>query len=139
MYSFKYKLFILSDSNHVIYRSDWTTPPHSLHSKQVINHINVHYSCNYLPLGETVLINSDSSLDLTKHVTARFIRLVIVETNDVTPSIKPITLNKYIITISVQHFYTSCLVLSSMAVPSRAVFQKMLTQGTTQTVKSREC
>ena len=41
-----------------------------------------------------MFIKSDSSLDMTKHVTARFIRLVIVETNDVTASIKPITLNK---------------------------------------------
>ena len=97
-------LFLFSEYNHIMCRSDWTSPPQSLHSKQVIDSFQLHHIYNYLLLGETVLINSDSSLDLTKHVTARFIRLVIVETNDVTPSIKPITLNKLIITISVQHF-----------------------------------
>jgi len=44
--------------------------------------------------GETVFVGADSSLELSSSVRGRYLRLVIMETNDVTPSIKPITLTR---------------------------------------------
>ena len=45
-------------------------------------------------VGEAVFVGADSSLELSSSVRGRYLRLVIIETNDVTPSIKPITLTR---------------------------------------------